>query len=846
MSYPFRDVEPKWQKYWQTHKSYLTPDHKKSDRPKSYVLEMFPYPSGKLHMGHVRNYTIGDAISRFMRLKGYDVLHPMGWDAFGLPAENAAISSNVNPETWTLQNIEEMKNQFGFLGFSFDWSRELATCLPNYYGHEQKIFLDFYKKGLAYRKESWVNWDPVDHCVLANEQVINGRGWRSNAIVEKRKLLQWSLKITDYAQELLDDLKTLEGWPEKVLKMQENWIGRSQGALIDFEILDYPERLSVYSTRPETLFGASFCAIAPTHPITDQLVHSNPDLAAFVTECQRTPTTEEALSTVEKKGFDTGLKVKHPFVEGHTLPLYVANFVLMDYGTGAIFACPAHDERDYDFATEYGLPIVPVIEPLNPKDAPETGAYTGPGRLIHSDFLNGLDVEKAREESIRRLQELEIGQGQTTYRLRDWCVSRQRYWGCPIPIIHCEHCGTVPVPEEDLPVLLPKDVTFDTLGNPLDHHPTWKCVYCPICQQPARRETDTLDTFMESSWYYLRFCNPDHPAPLDREAVEKWMPVDWYIGGIEHAVLHLLYARFFTKALRDCGYLSFSEPFKNLMTQGMVCHASFKDSHGNWVTPQEVTRISENEYIHTKDGTPITVGRSEKMAKSKKNVVDPKDMVDTYGVDAVRLFVMSDTPPEKDFDWSEEGIEGAWRYLNRLWRILETVDAEKNRKGSPEASLKLRRSSHQAIEKFTTSYEKNAFNKAIAFGRELTRDIEEATAISDISGEALQEAAEILLLGLCPLIPHITSDMWQRFKPGSQIIDATWPQADPALVVQDEIMIMVQVNGKLRGSMMMPPGTADDILIENALSLPNVQRDMDGKTLRRKIVVPDRIVNLVI
>lgn len=848
MSYPFRDVEPKWQQTWRDKKSYLTPNHTNSSKPKSYVLEMFPYPSGKLHMGHVRNYAIGDAIARFMRLKGFNVLHPMGWDAFGLPAENAAIQSKVSPEDWTLQNIEDMKKQFEFLGLSFDWDRELATCLPNYYGLEQQIFLDFYRKGLVYRKESWVNWDPIDHCVLANEQVINGLGWRSGAIVEKRKLRQWSLKITDYAQELLDDLKTLDGWPEKVLKMQENWIGRSQGALVDFEIENYPTRLSVFTTRPETLFGAAFCAIAPVHPISEELARKNPEIARFIEECQRTPTTEEAISTAEKKGILTGLRIKHPFIEGHTLPLFIANFVLMDYGTGAIFACPAHDERDYDFAKKYNLPIIPVINPTS-GNYPDEGAYTGPGNIVNSDFLTGLDVAAAREKVIAHLQNQGIGQGQTTFRLRDWSVSRQRYWGCPIPMIHCPSCGIVPVPDKDLPVILPKDAEFDLMGNPLDHHSTWKHVNCPTCGQPATRETDTLDTFFESSWYFLRFCDNKAPTPLNKEAVDHWMPVDWYIGGIEHAVLHLLYARFFTKALRDCGYITVSEPFKNLMTQGMVCHQSFKDKDGQWLFPHEVSKINETTYVTVKDGSPVILGRSEKMSKSKKNVVDPKEMVDTYGVDAVRLFVLSDNPPEKDFDWSEEGIEGCWRYLNKLWRILETAEPLKGRPGSPEASLKFRRSTHQSIQKITQAFEKNGFNKAIAFIRELTRDIEEALPIADISGEALREAVKVLLLGLCPIIPHITSEMWIRFKDKETpdfIIDATWPQADPVLVIQDEITIVVQVNGKLRGNIMVSKGSKEELLIETALTLPAVQREIASKGIRRTIVVPDRIVNIVV
>ncbi|MBW8309160.1 MAG: leucine--tRNA ligase [Candidatus Paracaedibacteraceae bacterium] len=844
MSYPFRDVETKWQQAWERANAYKTPQP--SNRPKSYVLEMFPYPSGKLHMGHVRNYAIGDAIARLKRLQGYDVLHPMGWDAFGLPAENAAIQGGICPEKWTLENIEEMKKQFKLLSISFDWQRELATCLPDYYGHEQKFFLDFYKQGLAYRRESWVNWDPVDNCVLANEQVISGKGWRSGAIVEKRKLMQWSLKITDYAQELLDDLATLRGWPEKVVKMQENWIGRSEGALINFEIEEgYAHRLSVFTTRPETLFGASFCGIAPTHPIADELAQNNPALASFIEDCQRTPTTEEALSTVEKKGYDTGLRVKHPFIKDATIPLYVANFVLMDYGTGAIFACPAHDERDFDFATTYGLPIRPVVMPEAGESTNGT-AYTGPGTMINSDFLNGLDVLSARRRAIDELEKLGIGQGQVTFRLRDWSVSRQRYWGCPIPIIYCDNCGVVPVPEQDLPVKLPMDVTFDQTGNPLDYHPTWKHTPCPQCQGKAIRETDTLDTFFESSWYFLRFCDTNTDAPLNKAAAQHWMPVDAYIGGIEHAVLHLLYARFFTKALRDCGYVSINEPFKNLLTQGMVCHPSFKGSDGQWLFPYEVTKVSENKYISKKDGKAVTVGRSEKMSKSKKNVVDPKEMIDTYGVDAVRLFVMSDTPPEKDFEWSDEGLEGSWRYLNRLWRVLETVIENTDRMGSEDASLALRKIAHQTIDKFMQGYDRNAFNKVIAFARELTRSLEEACQNSSVSGAVLVETAKILMLGLNPLIPHLTSEMWKTMAQSGDILQAQWPVADPELAAKSEVTIAVQVNGKMRGSFQAATDTDQEILLQQAKELATVHREIGGKTIRKTIVVPNRIVNIVV
>jgi leucyl-tRNA synthetase len=790
-AYPFRDIETTWQKKWRNEKTFeLSPQSK---RPKCYVLEMFPYPSGKLHMGHVRNYAIGDAIAHFKHLNGFDVMHPMGWDAFGMPAENAAMKQKVSPKKWTLENIDVMKEQFNALGLSFDWSRELATCLPDYYGKEQKIFLDFYRHGLMDRKESWVNWDPVDNSVLANEQVINGRGWRSGAIVEKRKLMQWSLKITKYAEELLTSLDTLTGWPEKVIKMQENWIGRSEGALVKFKIEGRDQFIDVFTTRPETLFGASFCGLSPVHPLAEELAKTNPDLQAFILDCQRTPTTEEALSTAEKKGFDTGLRVQHPFQEGLTFPVYVANFVLIDYGTGAIFACPAHDERDFEFATKYNLPIKYVVDGAADESAP----YTGPGTMINSGFLDGLDVQTARRKAIDRLVELQQGERRITYRLRDWCLSRQRYWGCPIPFIHCPDCGVVPVPEKDLPVTLPDDVSFDKPGNPLDHHPTWKHVNCPTCTKPALRETDTFDTFFESSWYYLRFCSPQDSEPFNREAVDRWMQVDWYIGGIEHAVLHLLYSRFFTKALRDCGYLKIDEPFKNLLTQGMVCHHTYQDESGEWLTPEEVTKDGKN-YVTVKDGKPVKVGRSEKMSKSRKNVVDPNFIINTYGTDSARLFVMSDTPPDRDFEWSEEGIEGAWRYINKLWRLSDDLLSSAIVIAKDEAlDLSFRQKTHLLLHKITHAYERNGFNKAIAFARELTRLIEE----NEIVSHAVRlEACRFLVISLYPIIPHICSEIWEKLSFGGQIRDASWPQADPALVKQDVVTIAVQVNGKMRGS----------------------------------------------
>ncbi len=847
MAYPFRDIEQKWQKIWRDKESYKVLNVQ-TNKPKSYVLEMFPYPSGKLHMGHVRNYSIGDTIARFKRAQGYEVLHPMGWDAFGLPAENAAAQNNTSPAAWTVQNIAAMKKEFQLLGFGFDWDRELASCMPNYYGLGQKIFLDFYHKGLAYRTESWVNWDPADHCVLANEQVINGRGWRSNALVEKRKLKQWSLKITDYCDELLNDLKTLTGWPEKVVKMQENWIGRSEGAFVQFDIAEMSQKLDVFTTRPETLFGASFCAIAPTHPLAERCAQNNPELSHFIDECQRTLTTEEALSTVEKKGFDTGLKIHHPFIPGAFLPLYVANFVLMDYGTGAIFACPAHDERDHEFACKYNLPIIQVVASEAPEEAIDikTKAYTGLGKMIHSGFLNGLSILEARSQAIKKLEEQAQGKKQVTYRLRDWSVSRQRYWGCPIPMIHCDHCGVVPVPESDLPVLLPEDVSFDKTGNPLDHHPTWKYVTCPACHNPAIRETDTLDTFFESSWYFLRFCDVQSQTPINKEAVDKWMTVDWYIGGIEHAVLHLLYSRFFTKALRDCGYISLSEPFKNLLTQGMVCHETYKDEAGLWLYPEEVMRLPSGQYVTVVGEKPVVVGRCEKMSKSKKNLVDPQAIIDTYGADAARLFTLSDTPPDRDFDWSEEGIEGSWRYLNRLWRLMEDVVEIKGRPGKAEDSLMLSKKTHQLIQKITRSYEKNGFNKAIAFARELTRVLEDSVGDDTISYQQLSDSSKILIQILAPLIPHSASELWEKLGGVGLVIDAPWPHVDPSLAAMEEVTIAVQVNGKMRGSFVIASDSDEASLLEAAIGLSVVQKDMNGRPIRRHIIIPNRIVNIVV
>jgi len=852
--YNVKETEARWQKAWEERGCFAAPPV--SDRPKYYVLEMFPYPSGRIHMGHVRNYTLGDVVARSKRARGFDVLHPMGWDAFGLPAENAAIQHNVHPAQWTRDNIAAMREQLKSMGLSYDWDREVATCEPDYYRHEQKMFLDFLKAGLVYRKESWVNWDPVEHTVLANEQVIDGRGWRSGALVEKRLLSQWFLKITAYAQDLLDSLQTLERWPERVRLMQENWIGRSEGARLTFRVEGREDGLEIFTTRPDTLFGARFVAIAANHPLATELAATNPALAAFIAECNRMGTSEAAIETAEKKGFDTGLLARHPFEPGRTLPIHVANFVLMEYGTGAIFGCPAHDQRDLDFATKYGLGYTQVVEPASEREAAVAQiaagtAYTGDGVLINSGFLDGLPVEAAKAAAIARIEELGIGAGTVTYRLRDWGVSRQRYWGCPIPIIHCEQCGAVPVPESDLPVRLPEDVSFDKPGNPLAHHPTWKEVACPVCGRPARRETDTFDTFFESSWYFARYTSPDRAdVAFDRAAADRWLPVDQYIGGIEHAVLHLLYSRFFTRALRDCGYLGIKEPFAGLLTQGMICHETYRTAEGEWLFPSEVSTGADGKPARTGSGEPVTIGRSEKMSKSKKNVVDPAGIIDNYGADTARLFMLSDSPPDRDLDWTEAGIDGAWRYVNRLWRITATADLPPVGAPMPElgeAAAKVRRLVHRTIAQVGEDLDRFHFNKAVARIREMTNTLGElgsAAADSDAAW-VLREGLEVTARLIGPMLPHLAEEMWSLLGRDGLIAETAWPEAEPSLLVEDSVTVAVQVNGKLRATITLPKN-ADPALAEStALAQPGVVTALAGKPPRKVVVVPNRIVNVV-
>ncbi len=830
-------ADARWQNIWEECSSFVADDN--SSKPRAYVLEMFPYPSGRIHIGHVRNYTMGDVLARYKRMTGHEVLHPMGWDAFGMPAENAAMEKNVHPGGWTRDNIANMKAQLKRLGFAIDWTRELATCEPEYYGHEQALFLKLYAAGLVYRKESAVNWDPVDMTVLANEQVIDGKGWRSGAPVERRKLSQWFLKITDFADELLIGLGTLDKWPDKVRLMQENWIGKSQGLKCTFRFPGGTDGIDVFTTRPDTMFGASFVAIAADHPVAQKLAANAPDLQAFVEECRKGGTTAADIETAEKRGFNTGLTVEHPLDASWHLPVYVANFVLMDYGTGAVFGCPAHDQRDLDFARKYHLAVTRVVADNDLTDSAFEGdvAFTGPGTIVNSHWMNGMTIDQAKADVIARAQAEGWGTGQTQYRLRDWGVSRQRYWGTPIPIIHCQTCGAVPVPDDQLPVKLPEDVSFDIPGNPLDRHPTFSKVDCPQCHQPARRETDTLDTFVDSSWYFIRFASQPNDKPFDRAVAEKWLPVDQYIGGVEHAILHLLYARFWTRALSHIGLIDVKEPFASLFTQGMVTHQTYQDAKGTWLSPDQVRREGDIWTI-IDTGAPAVAGRIEKMSKSKKNVVDPDDIVDQYGADAVRWFMLSDSPPERDLEWSEAGIEGCWRFVQRLWRLTSQVS------GAEGFDKALDRKTHQVIAGVGVDIEALAFNKAVAKIYDLANAIEKAAP------SASRDAAiRTIVLLSSPMVPHLAEEAWTVLGVqlgGGLIADAAWPAVDPKFLEEDEVTIAIQVRGKLRDTLTVAKGLPQAEIEALALASQKVQHAVDGANIKKIIVVPDRLVNIVL
>jgi leucyl-tRNA synthetase len=873
--YNARETEPRWQRLWEERGIFSTRND--NLKPKYYVLEMFPYPSGRIHMGHVRNYTMGDVVARYMRAKGHNVLHPMGWDAFGMPAENAAMQNKTHPAKWTYENIATMKKQLKSMGLSLDWSREIATCDPSYYKHQQRMFLDFLKAGLVERKQSKVNWDPVDQTVLANEQVIDGRGWRSGALVEQRELTQWFFKISKYSDELLSALDTLDRWPDKVRLMQRNWIGRSEGLLIRFA-LDTKStpagesEVEVFTTRPDTLFGAKFVALSPDHPLAAEAAKKNPALAAFIEECRHTGTAQAEIETAEKKGFDTGIKAVHPLDPTWQLPVYVANFVLMDYGTGAIFGCPAHDQRDLDFVNKYGLGNTPVVCPEGQDPASfviTDTAYDGDGRMINSRFLDGMTIAEAKEEVAKRLESATFGnravaQRQVNFRLRDWGISRQRYWGCPIPIIHCETCGVVPVPVKDLPVQLPDDIEFDRPGNPLDRHTKWKTVSCPQCGNAhARRETDTMDTFVDSSWYFARFTDPwNENAPTTRDVVDRMMPVDQYIGGVEHAILHLLYSRFFTRAMKATGHIGMDEPFAGMFTQGMVVHETYKKQDGTFASPAEVKIEGDGKTRYGSlltTGEPIEIGSIEKMSKSKRNTVDPDDIIGTYGADTARWFMLSDSPPDRDVIWSEEGVQGASRFVQRIWRLVNTAAPHLPPSGTPltdldnEAVLTVRRAAHRTLADVSNAIERLRFNTAIAklytFVGVLADVVDgpaKALETNAAVAAASREAFDILLRLISPMMPHLAEQCWQILGHQGLVSEAQWPEIEASLLVDDTITLPVQVNGKKRADVTVARNAANPEIEAAVLALDTVKSALDGKSPRKVIIVPQRIVNVVV
>ena len=856
--YNFKLVEKKWQQLWKSNNVFKTEIEK--DKKKYYLLDMFPYPSGRIHMGHVRNYTLGDVIARYKKSAGFNVLNPMGWDAFGMPAENAAFDNKIHPAEWTYSNIKTMKEQLMSMGLAFNWDREFATCDTEYIKQQQKIFLKFYEAGLVYKKDSAVNWDPVEQTVLANEQVIDGKGWRSGAEVVQKNLSQWFFKITDFAKELKDELAKLKQWPNKVRLMQENWIGESEGARIVFEITNQEgkkiqNKLEVFTTRPDTIFGASFCAISVNHSFAAFLSVKNEEIKKFCNDCNTKAATEEAIAKEDKNGIETGYYAVHPFLKEVLLPIYVANFVLMDYGTGAIFGCPAHDQRDLEFAKKYKLKVKPVVLPSNKKKEDFrilNDAYVGDGKMINSDFLNNLSVTEAKQNIIKKLEKTKLGRSEVTYRLRDWGISRQRYWGCPIPIMYLEDGTIIPVPEKDLPVTLPKEINFSKPGNPLANHPEWKHTTCPHTGKKATRETDTLDTFVDSSWYFIRFCDPKGTNPVSEEKAKYWLPVDQYIGGVEHAILHLLYSRFFTKAMKKTKLIHINEPFSRLFTQGMVCHSTYKDSDNNWVYPDEVDFKKEGP-VHKKTGKKITIGPSESMSKSKKNTVDPEEIINKYGSDAARWFMLSDSPPERDILWSDSGVEGAWRFIQRFWKMISEFKTKYKSESSrsipatlPKHYSEMRKETHMAIKDVTEFIENFQLNRAVARIYQFFNIISKFKTNDELGEKIISEAIRVAIRIIEPMMPHLAEECWESLGNKETLTSEEWPALDDSLIKQNEATVVIQVNGKRRAQISVPNNTIEDQIKQKAFLVSNVSKEIDGKEIVKTIFVPNKILNIVI
>ena len=845
-------IEKKWQTYWSDNDLYRCEvDEKKS---KYYILEMFPYPSGKIHMGHVRNYTLGDVVARYKRSKGFNVMHPMGWDAFGLPAENAAIENNTSPMKWTYENIDTMKHQLKLMGLSLDWSREIATCDAEYYLQQQRFFLKFYRDSLIYKKESLVNWDPIEKSVLANEQVIDGKGWRSGAEVEQKKLSQWFFKITDFSDELLKGLNHIKKWPDKVKTMQENWIGKSHGCEINFEISTKNTSLKethikIFTTRPDTIFGATFCALSPFHHIVDGLIFDNKKLKKLVEDMRSQKVNEATISKNEKIGIKTDIEIKHPFIKNKTLPVYIANFILMDYGSGAIYGCPAHDQRDLDFAKKYKLEVIQVIKGGGDEPVDESLAYTGDGILMNSDFLNDMQIDEAKNTVIEKIENLELGKRTTNYRLRDWGISRQRYWGCPIPIMYREDGEIIEVPDEDLPVKLPNDINLNVSGNPLASHPSWKYTKCPKTGMNAIRETDTLDTFVDSAWYFLRFCSPKfQDKPFKDKDLEYWMPVDQYVGGVEHAILHLLYSRFFTKALK---LKNIDEPFESLFTQGMVCHHTYQNKSGNWVYPDDVAN-KKNGLSQISTGEPVKQGAIESMSKSKKNVVDPESIISIYGADAARWFMLSDSPPEKDINWSEAGIKGAWKICQKIWLIVSSnkqcfqTKITDNESKYTEIGLSLIKKMHFHLDTITDNIEKFQMNVAIAKVHEMVNDLSKFK-ISDMKDNiAMADSLKILIRVIEPMIPHLAEECWSFSGSTKTLNEIPWPNVEKKYLEKNEEIIVVQINGKRRGQVKMKIDAKENEVLDKVNEIKNINEILSSKKVIKSIFVPNKIINFVV